>query len=317
MKLSVVIPCLNAAATIGVQLEALARQDCPPWEIIVADNGSKDESVAVAQGYKDRLPRLRVVDAHKKRGAAHARNVGAAAATGHALAFVDADDEVDRGWVRAMRAALSKHDFVASRMDFTKLNPSWMAKNRPQAIGLQKIAYPPYLYHAGGSGLGVKRSLHFAVHGFDESLLALEDTDYCFRLQLLGVEFRFVPHAIVHIQLRRQVGALFRQSRMWAQYNVLMYKRYRQDKRLPHAWHGHLSKWITLVRCAPALLYKESRAGWMSALGWQVGLLQGAIRYRVAPPNAYKRASAVAPELSRHLLSPKSLSRSKPKGSLS
>jgi glycosyltransferase involved in cell wall biosynthesis len=299
MKLSIIIPCLDAAQTLRFQLDALARQDSPPWEIIVADNGSKDESVAIAQEYKDRLPRFRVVDASRIPGAAHARNVGAAAAHGHALAFVDADDEVDRGWVRAMRAALSTHDFVASRMDFSALNPPWMAKNRPQTSGLQKIGYPPYLFHAGGSGLGVKRTLHFAVHGFDESLLALEDTDYCFRLQLLGVEFCFAREAIIHIRLRRQISALFRQSRVWAQYNVLMYKRYRQAMRLPHPWQRHLSKWTSLILCAPWLFYKESRAGWMSAFGWQLGLLLGAIRYRVAPPNSYKRRAPLQETMMR------------------
>ncbi|MBF2059991.1 glycosyltransferase family 2 protein, partial [Fischerella thermalis] len=43
MKVSVIIPCLNAAETIGVQLEALANQQwSQPWEVIIADNGSTD-----------------------------------------------------------------------------------------------------------------------------------------------------------------------------------------------------------------------------------------------------------------------------------
>src|SRR3712207_4277359 len=86
LKLSVVIPCLNAASTIAVQLAALSRQSWPgEWEVIVADNGSTDRSRRIAESYGDRLPGLRVVDASDRRGQAHARNLGAAAATGDAF----------------------------------------------------------------------------------------------------------------------------------------------------------------------------------------------------------------------------------------
>ena len=61
--LSVVIPCLNGAATLGVQLAALARQEwSEPWEVLLADNGSTDGSAELALGYRDRLPGVRVVD---------------------------------------------------------------------------------------------------------------------------------------------------------------------------------------------------------------------------------------------------------------
>ncbi|HEY4573152.1 MAG TPA: glycosyltransferase family A protein, partial [Thermoanaerobaculia bacterium] len=103
MKLSVVIPCLNAAATLGVQLAALTRQSWPGgWEVIVADNGSTDGSREIVESYRGRLPGLALVDASDRRGQAHARNLGAAAATGDALLFCDADDEVAPGWMEAL-----------------------------------------------------------------------------------------------------------------------------------------------------------------------------------------------------------------------
>jgi GT2 family glycosyltransferase len=71
-------------------------------------------------------------------------------------------------------------------VDFVKLNPPWISaifKDHPQHAKLQKAWYPPYMFHAGGGTLGIQKSFHDAVGGFEESLPAHEDTDYCFRVQ--------------------------------------------------------------------------------------------------------------------------------------
>src|SRR3954452_8254427 len=120
-KLSVGIPCLNAASTLGVQLAALTRQSWPGgWEVIVADNGSTDGSREIVESYRGRLPGLELVDASDRRGQAHARNAGAAAASGDAFLFGDADDEVAPGWLAALGRALAVHEFVACRYDNQK-----------------------------------------------------------------------------------------------------------------------------------------------------------------------------------------------------
>jgi glycosyltransferase involved in cell wall biosynthesis len=139
MKLSVIVPSFNAADTISGQLEALANQQWnQPWEVIVADNGSGDETVAIrkasslrliAQNYSKKILLFRVIDASDKKGGAHARNLGASVAKGEALAFCDADDEVAPGWVAAMGEALSKYDFVAGRNQHWKLNEPWLVKS--------------------------------------------------------------------------------------------------------------------------------------------------------------------------------------------
>jgi len=286
MELSVVIPCYNAAEYLGNQLSALSRQACHrSWEAVVADNGSTDASIEVVNRYQKLLPNLRIVDASDRPGSAHARNVGAHFASGESLVFVDADDEVGSGYLAAIGAALADHDFVASRFEIDKLNPRLIgAKLRnPQETGLQKIAYPPYLAHAGGSGLGIKREIHRRVGGFDETLPRLQDTDYCFRVQSLGVELHFVAEAVVHVRYSSEPVALFRQARLWAEYNELMYRRYGGDARMAHPWATYLQTWRDLIRCVPRALKKETRASWMKTLGTQIGLLQGAIRFRVPP----------------------------------
>ena len=110
MRLSVIIPCYNAAPTIAAQLDALTGQ-CwmHQWEVIVVNNHSTDGSMEVVERYRTRLPHLRIVDAFARRSRPYALNVGAAAATGESLAFCDADDEVGPGWVAAIGDALIKY----------------------------------------------------------------------------------------------------------------------------------------------------------------------------------------------------------------
>jgi GT2 family glycosyltransferase len=286
MEVSVVTPCLNAADTIANQLEALARQQWNgSWEVIIADNGSTDRTHEIVETYSKRLPRLKLVEARARRGAAHARNAGVKAAAGAAVVFCDADDEVSAGWLGAMANALSRHDFVANRMTHAKVNSPWVAESlpHPQERGVQRVAYPPYLPHAGGSGIGIKRQVHELVGGFDESLPCLEDTDYCFRVQLNGFPLEFVPDAVMHYRLREQPLAAFHQACLWAEYNVLLYKRYRRDMRISRPWRRHLSTWRALIRTGPRVLQPEARLPWVRTLGAQVGVLRGAIRHRVCP----------------------------------
>jgi len=286
MDISVIIPCRNAEHTIGAQLEALCRQRWSgSWEVVVADNASTDRSQTIVEAFARRLPALRCVDASGRLGAAHARNIGARAARGAALLFCDADDEAGEGWLFAMAQALRTCDFAANRIDLEKLNPAAVARSlkNAQGRGLQRVAYPPYLPHAGGSGLAIKRAIHFEVGGFDETLPYLEDTDYCFRVQLAGWPLEFVPEAVMHVRLAPQAKSLFYQARMWAQYNVLMNKRYGAGAHLPRAWRSYLHTWLGLMSRANRALRKETRPVWMKTLGTQVGLLEGAIRYRVPP----------------------------------
>jgi glycosyltransferase involved in cell wall biosynthesis len=288
MKLSVIIPCINAAGTIATQLEALAKQEwSEPWEIIVSNNGSSDGTLSIVEQYRKRLPNLRVVDSSDIRGSAHARNVGAQAAKGETLAFCDADDEVAPGWVAAIGEALMSHDFVASRMDFDKLNQGRVLeafRDHPQKYGLQRIWYPPHLLHAGGSGLGVKRSLHETVGGFDESLMRLVDTDYCFRIQLSGVELHFVQNAIVYVRLKDNLRGFFKQACLWAEYNVLMYKRYGvSGKYEAWRWKWYIKECENLFRSLSQIRSKREVGNWIWRFSWNIGRLKGSIKHRVPP----------------------------------
>jgi glycosyltransferase involved in cell wall biosynthesis len=279
-RLSVIIPCYNSEATLGAQLSALAAQACGfTWEVIVADNGSRDSTVAVAESFRGRIPALRVVDASARRGAAYARNTGASAAAGTALLFCDADDEMAPGYLDTMGRALEAHDFVACRYDFTKLNHSWLALARGaegQGSGPAGGYCHPTLPYAGAGGLGIARHLHERVNGFDLTLQAMagqEDTDYCIRVQLAGTPLVFVPDAILHVRFRDTVPGVFAQAWAWAESGAYVQRRYASQEpstslaRSAYDLVRHLVWKLMRVRT------RADIAQWIWLAGWCGGLI--------------------------------------------
>ena len=227
--LSVVIACRNAEATLGVQLEALAREPRhSEWDILLCDNGSTDGTIALAESYRSRLPTLRIVTADEQPGPAYARNVGAAQTRARWLAFVDADDEIAPGWIDAMFAALDAHAFVAGRFESTRLNSAAVLRTRQlqQDDGLQDCGIGPRLPHAGAGNMGIHRAVFEAVGGFDADLGCLEDTDFCWRVQLAGVPLVFWPDAVVHVRLRSTMRRMWRQGRGYGAATAQLEHRY-------------------------------------------------------------------------------------------
>lgn len=285
IRLSVIVPCLNAEDTIGEQLTALAAQDwSEPWEVIVADNGSTDGTLDVVRRFEGRVANLRTVNASGKKGSAHARNAGAEAARGEWLAFVDADDVAGEGWVAAIGKAVAEHDFVASRFVTAagggqQQFPSM--RRTPQQDGLQQYDYPQYLPHSAGSGLGVKASVHRAVGGFDETFLRLQDTDYCWRIQLSGIPLHFAPDALIHYRLRGSSRDALRQAFLWGEYNVRLYARYRAHGMPRLTLKDGAKRWIALAKKAPWLADRERRERWLWQFSWRMGRVLGSIKYRL------------------------------------
>lgn len=285
--LTVVVPCYNEAETIGAQLDALASQTCPrSWEVVVADNGSTDATVEVARSYSDRLPGFRLVDASDRDGAAHARNRAVEASESDNLAFCDADDVVAPDWLPVIVEALEEHRFVASRHEVERLNPEWAlaGRGRGQEDGLLTVWYPPHLPHATTTGLAVRRELFEEVGGFDESLLYLEDTDFCWRLIKRGCELQFVEDAVIHLRYRSTLVEMFRQARNWAYYNTLLYLRHRPPgASLSRPWRRYLRKWWQILKGCRDLASPSGRARLVWRAGQQIGLTGASLRFRVPP----------------------------------
>ncbi len=87
-RVSVIMPCYNAARFLTEAMDCVLNQSHPDVELIVVDDGSTDGSLEIIEAYGDRVKVLR----QEHQGPYPARNLGLEEATGHYVAFLDADD---------------------------------------------------------------------------------------------------------------------------------------------------------------------------------------------------------------------------------
>jgi glycosyltransferase involved in cell wall biosynthesis len=99
LTLSIIIPVYNEAHRLNFCLDAIAAQDEMPDEVIVVDNNSSDNSVAIASSY----PFVRVVH-EKKQGLIYARDHGFRIAKSDILGRIDADSMINPQWVKNVKA---------------------------------------------------------------------------------------------------------------------------------------------------------------------------------------------------------------------
>lgn len=269
-EVSVVIPSHNAAATLGTQLDALARQETDrSFEVLVVDNRSTDLTAAVAKAHESRLPCLRVIDAQAGAGVAYARNTGAAQARGNLLLFCDADDEVAPGWVGAMTEALGAADLVGGAIEVNRLNTASVRSGYPDmARDLQRGRHQrPF---ASGCNIGIRREAFERLGGFEQLSGNAEDQDLSIRLQLAGLRLVFAPEAVVHYRLRPGLMASARQHFHYGRSDVRLQRRF-PELSAPPAARDELTQLLHLSLRVPKLLKHTARFPWVRAASVQLG----------------------------------------------
>lgn len=283
MELSVVIPVHDAEPYLPALLDALASQEWEgSWEVVVVDNGSRDRSLELIEGYRPILPNLTVVRATSGAGSAYARNVGTREAKGSSLVFIDHDDVPGEGYVAAMGEALRRHEFVCARWEVERLNPEWTRALRPSAQEEGPMMWNyDFLPYAAGGTLGVRRTVLEAVGGFDESVVAADCTDFCWRAQLgAGAELVFVPDALMHYRYRQSLRQMFTQARLYGRAEVDMYARYRSRGIAKIPLRRSAERWRSFVRHLPRLRYRAGRAWLFTELGNRIGRIEGSLAKR-------------------------------------
>ena len=174
--ISVIIPTLNAAATLGPCLAALAEAD----EIVVADGGSGDGTLAIAEREGARL-----VPSAPGRGVQLAQ--GAAEARGDWLLFLHADTRLAPGWRQAADRYVARQTGRAACLRFRLDAREWQARLIEAGVALRvRLLGLPY----GDQGLLVPRALYDEVGGY-RPLPVMEDVDLVRRIgriERLGID---------------------------------------------------------------------------------------------------------------------------------
>lgn len=106
---SIIVPVYNVARYLPECLDSITGQTYKGLQIILADDGSTDESGKICDEYAARDSRITVIH-QANAGAANAKNAGLDAATGQFIAFVDSDDRVESDWIEKLLSASLESD---------------------------------------------------------------------------------------------------------------------------------------------------------------------------------------------------------------
>lgn len=121
MKLSIIIPVYNSEKYLQTCLESVFRQDMPlrEYEVIVINDGSKDESKKIILDFKDQFENLVFID-QPNHGVSAARNAGLEIAKGHYITFIDSDDEIYENTLLKMYnyAVINSLDLLYGKIDY-------------------------------------------------------------------------------------------------------------------------------------------------------------------------------------------------------
>jgi|SRR5579859_904604 len=193
-RLTVIIPALNEAIALPGLLAALRAQDRAPDEIIVADAGSKDGTVALAQAAG-----ARVVPGGRP---GPGRNAGARAATGDLFLFLDSDVLPGPEFIAHALAEFERGGYGVATTLNAPLSDSASDQIIMEATNLYLQVVQHISPHAPGYCIFCKRAIHEAIGGFDEKVKLAEDHDYVQRAAQLG-EFAVLTHARIAVSMRR------------------------------------------------------------------------------------------------------------------
>jgi glycosyltransferase involved in cell wall biosynthesis len=190
---STVIPTYNRVNTISEAVESVLGQTYPHIEVIVVDDGSKDDTLERLKRYGDRIRVISQANA----GPSAARNVGIAASRGDLVAFLDSDDIWLPEKIRQQVALLARvgasvpcclcnilmkwNSGDRASFDIASLKPSaeeglWL--NVDEVLATRSVLF--------NQGIVIRREVLEKIGGFDEKIRYLEDYEFSLRLSLEG-----------------------------------------------------------------------------------------------------------------------------------
>jgi GT2 family glycosyltransferase len=234
-RISVVVCSCNGSQTIGECLQAICKIRYPNFEVLVIDDGSKDNTAAIAAQYDVKLIRT------PNHGLSHARNVGWQAASGEIVAYIDDDAYPDADWLTFLAHTFRTGDYAG--VGGPNIPP---AEDGPIAACVANSPGGPRhvlltdieAEHIPGCNMAFRRSALEAVGGFDVQFrVAGDDVDICWRLQEHGWKLGFSPAAQVWHHRRNSLRAYWRQQSGYGKAEALL------EKKWPEKYNcaGHLT----------------------------------------------------------------------------
>jgi len=195
-RVSVIVCSYNGGKTLERCLESLKEVDYPNYEVVLVDDGSKDNTPEIAA----RHPWI-VSIRQENLGLSFARNVGGHAATGEILAYTDSDCMADPDWLYYLVNTLTSGEYAG--VGGPNISPpaeDWIqacvsaAPGGPSHVLLTDVVAE----HIPGCNMAFYKWAFEKVGGFDpEYRKAGDDVDFCWRLQQEGQVIAFSPAAIV------------------------------------------------------------------------------------------------------------------------
>ncbi len=190
MRISVVVPVFNRASYVGEAIDSVLGQTRPPDELIVVDDGSTDDSVAVVERHARRSVRIVRQD---NRGIGGARNRGLREATGDVVAFIDSDDLWERDKLERQVAVLRDGDDV--QLVFGHL-VEFLTPERADELGASLRVSTEPVPGLIATTLLVRRAAVERIGPFDETLRVGEFVEWMARARDLGLASRMLSEVV-------------------------------------------------------------------------------------------------------------------------
>jgi lipopolysaccharide/colanic/teichoic acid biosynthesis glycosyltransferase/glycosyltransferase involved in cell wall biosynthesis len=205
LVISIIIPARNAEKTLEQCLVAVLDQKGikDPYEVIVVDDGSTDQTEAIARRFAVQVLRL------EGEGPASARNAGADVARGEILLFTDADCEPTDTWISEMMRSFEDPEVVGVRGAYKTRQRELTARfvQLEYAFKYKRMARLETIDFVDTYSAGYRREVFLENEGFNRSLLRNQDQEFSFRLARKGYKMVFNPKAIVYHLHARTLGA--------------------------------------------------------------------------------------------------------------
>jgi glycosyltransferase involved in cell wall biosynthesis len=224
MYTSVIIPVFNGSQTLGACLRALQQQTCQPAEIIVVDDGSTDDTVAIAKQFAIKLL------SQTKAGPAAARNYGAKVAQGEILLFTDADCVPAEDWIEQMVAPFTDATIIGAKGVYRTQQTHLVARFVQQEYQdrYDRMVGQAQIDFIDTYSAAYRRDVFLAEGGFDTTFptASVEDQEFSFRLAERGYLMVYVPQAMVYHLHDRTLGEYMRRKYWIGYWKALVTRRY-------------------------------------------------------------------------------------------